>query len=56
MPAPKKSPPRVKPLPVRLPAELVERIDRVKDPDATREKFVRRLIDEALTARARKAR
>jgi hypothetical protein len=45
---------RTKPLPVRLPPELVARIDRVRDPLIPREAFVRRLLDKALSAEEKK--
>jgi hypothetical protein len=44
-----------KPLPVRIPREMVARIDRLRDPLIPREAFVRRLLDKALAAEERKA-
>jgi hypothetical protein len=44
-----------KPLPVRIPREMVVRIDRLRDPLIPREAFVRRLLDKALAAEERKA-
>jgi hypothetical protein len=43
-----------KPLPVRLPRDLVERIDEIRGM-APRETFVRYLLDKALTSEERKA-
>lgn len=44
-----------KPVPVRIPAEMVARIDAVKDPLIPREAFVRALIEKALQPLERKA-
>ena len=44
-----------KAVPVRIPAEMVARIDALKDPLIPREAFVRWLLDRALTAEERKA-
>ena len=44
-----------KPLPVRLPAEMVARIDRLRPPLVPREAYVRDLLDKALKAQERKA-
>jgi len=44
---------RPKPLPVRLPRELVDRIDAVRGM-APRETFVRYLVDKALRAEERR--
>lgn len=44
-----------KPVPVRIPPDLVARIDAVKDPLIPREAFVRDLLDKALSAQERKA-
>jgi hypothetical protein len=43
-----------KPVPVRIPPEMVARIDRLRDL-APREAYVRRLLDRALAAEERKA-
>lgn len=45
-----------KSLPVRISPELVERIDALKDPLIPREAFVRKLLEQAITAEERKAR
>lgn len=42
--------PRTKPLPVRIPAEMVDRIDAVKPDLVPREAFIRFLLDKALEA------
>lgn len=44
-----------KPVPVRIPPEMVARIDALKDPLIPREAYVRALLDKALTAEERKA-
>jgi hypothetical protein len=44
-----------KPIPVRVPPELVARIDALKDPLVPREAFVRYLLDRALKLEERKA-
>jgi hypothetical protein len=44
-----------KPLPVRIPRELVERIDRLRGPLVPRETYVRYLLDRAVAAEERKA-
>jgi hypothetical protein len=44
-----------KPVPVRIPGEMVARIDALKDPLAPREAYVRVLLDKALKAEERKA-
>jgi hypothetical protein len=44
-----------KPVPVRIPPEMVARIDAVKDELVPREAFVRRLLERALQAEERKA-
>jgi hypothetical protein len=46
--------PRDKPLPIRVPAELVARIDRVRGL-IPRETYVRDLLDKAVSAQERKA-
>jgi hypothetical protein len=46
---------KAKPLPVRIPAEMVARIDALKHPLVPREAYVRDLLDKALTAQERKA-
>ena len=46
---------QAKALPVRIPGELVERIDRLRDPDIPRERYVRRLLEKAVAAEERKA-
>lgn len=49
-------PKQPKAVPVRLPAEMVARVDKLRDPLIPREAYVRDLIDKALTARERKQR
>lgn len=44
-----------KPVPVRIPAEMVARIDAVKGPLVPRERYVRELLERALRAEERKA-
>jgi hypothetical protein len=44
-----------KPLPVRIPPEMVARIDRLRDPLIPREAYIRDLLDKALAAREKKA-
>jgi predicted DNA-binding protein len=44
-----------KPVPVRIPAEMVKRIDALKDPLVPREAYVRALLDKALTVEERQA-
>lgn len=39
-----------RPLKTRVPAELVERIDKLRDPLIPREAYIRDLLDRALTA------
>jgi hypothetical protein len=46
--------PKPKPVPVRIPAEMVARLDRLRGL-APREAFVRALLNKALTAEERKA-
>ena len=48
--------PKPRPVPVRLPPELVERLDRLRNRSvyASREAFVRYLLDKALAAEERK--
>ena len=48
------SKPKPKAVPIRLPAEMVARVDKLRDPLVPREPFVRDLLDKALTARERK--
>jgi hypothetical protein len=43
-----------KSVPVRIPAEMVARIDATKDPLIPREAYVRHLLDKALRAEERK--
>jgi hypothetical protein len=50
---PKQTTPQ-KPVPVRIPPEMVARIDALKDPLIPREAFVRALLDKALTAEERR--
>ena len=45
-----------KALPVRIPADMVARIDALKDPLIPREAYVRHLLEQALKAAERKAR
>jgi hypothetical protein len=52
MPTPKAQP---KAVPVRIPAEMVARIDAVKGELVPREAYVRHLLDNALEAEERKA-
>ena len=44
-----------KPLPVRIPAEMVARIDKLRPDLVPREAFVRKLLDQVLSAEERKA-
>jgi len=44
-----------KPLPIRIPVEMVERIDRLRGDLIPRERYVRYLLDRALKAEERKA-
>ena len=44
----------MKPVPVRLPPEMVARIDAVKNPLIPRVRYVRYLIDKALAAEENK--
>jgi excisionase family DNA binding protein len=44
-----------KPVPIRIPVDMVTRIDAVKDPLIPREAFVRHLLEQALQAEERKA-
>jgi hypothetical protein len=44
-----------KAVPVRIPPEMVARIDALKDPLVPREPYVRALLDRALKAEERKA-
>jgi hypothetical protein len=44
-----------KPVPIRIPPEMVARIDALKDPLVPREAYVRALLDRALKAEERKA-
>jgi hypothetical protein len=44
-----------KPVPVRIPPEMVARIDALKGPLVPREAYVRHLLDRALKAEERKA-
>jgi hypothetical protein len=46
---------KAKPLPVRITAEQVERIDRLRGPLVPRERYVRWLLERALKAEERKA-
>lgn len=50
-----KETPKAKSLPVRIPGDMVSRIDALKDPLIPREAFVRRLLEQAITAEERKA-
>ena len=47
--------PHAKPVPIRIPPDMVARIDALKDPLIPREAYVRHLLDQALTALERKA-
>jgi hypothetical protein len=49
------SPARPKAVPVRIPGEMVARIDALKDPLIPREAYVRHLLEKALKAEERKA-
>jgi hypothetical protein len=49
-----RSPTKPKSLPVRISAELVSRIDRLKDPLIPREAYVRWLLERAVAAEERK--
>jgi hypothetical protein len=51
----KTTPVTKKPVPVRIPPEMVARIDALRDL-APREAYVRRLLDRALAAEERKGR
>jgi hypothetical protein len=44
-----------KPLPIRVPADMIARIDRLRPPLVPREAYVRDLLDKALKAQERKA-
>jgi hypothetical protein len=44
-----------KPVPVRIPPEMVARIDALKGPLVPRERYVRHLLERALKAEERKA-
>jgi hypothetical protein len=44
-----------KPLPIRIPPEMVSRIDRLRPELVPREAYVRSLLDKALKAEERKA-
>jgi len=44
-----------KPVPVRIPPEMVARIDALKNPLVPREAYVRHLLDKALKSEERKA-
>jgi hypothetical protein len=44
-----------KPVPVRIPPEMVARIDALKGPLVPREPYVRHLLDRALKTEERKA-
>lgn len=47
--------PDSKPLPIRIPAALIARIDALRDPEImSREAYVRMLLDRAVTAEERK--
>jgi hypothetical protein len=46
--------PNPKPLPVRIPADMVKRIDRLRGL-VPREAYVRHILDRALTSEERKA-
>jgi hypothetical protein len=46
--------PPTKPVPIRIPPDMVARIDALKDPLIPREAYVRHLLDEALRAEERK--
>lgn len=48
------SPARPKAVPVRIPPEMVARIDALKDPLIPREAYVRHLLEKALKAEERK--
>jgi hypothetical protein len=48
------TPPNTKPLPIRVPRDLIERIDRLRGL-VPREAYVRDLLDRAITAEERKA-
>jgi hypothetical protein len=48
------SPARPKAVPVRIPGEMVARIDALKDPLIPREAYVRYLLEKALKAEERK--
>jgi hypothetical protein len=43
-----------KPLPVRIPGELLDRIDKIRDPDIPRERYIRRLLTQAVEVEERK--
>jgi predicted DNA-binding protein len=47
--------PHTKPIPVRLPPEMLDRIDALRNPLIPREAYVRDLLDKALAALERKA-
>jgi hypothetical protein len=44
-----------RPVPVRIPPEMVARIDALKGPLVPRERYVRHLLERALKAEERKA-
>lgn len=48
-------PARRPPLPIRIPAEMVDRIDALRPELVPREAFVRALLEKALEAEERKA-
>ena len=48
------TPQKSKPVPVRIPPEMIARIDSLKPKLAPREAYVRQLLDKALTAEERK--
>jgi hypothetical protein len=47
---------QTKALPVRIPAEVIERTDKTRDPLIPREAYIRDLLDKALKAQERKHR